>query len=530
MKVNLPVTGVEKPFNHGSIVTKTDLKGIITYANDGFVEMSGFAREELIGKSHNVVRHPDMPPAAFADLWETVKRGEPWRGIVKNRCKNGDHYWVDAFVVPIRKKGQVTGFMSVRTPPSRDQIAAAEQLYSKLKAGGSLPGRGLGKRLTIRGTVLSLSGILGGALAGSVALGQAGLHTANLVLAGVALALALGILVKLLGAMSSGFGLAYQVFEKIAEGDLTSRLEIGGENEFDRVLTSLAYMQVHLKVILDEVAVASTAVTSRTDHLREEVRQVSTRFNVQSDRVMQVSAAMEEMSVSIREVAEGAKGSAQAAAQTHEIVEDGNGKMGLSMESTTRVVAAVESSGTTIGELNQSIQKIGDITKVIKEIADQTNLLALNAAIEAARAGEQGRGFAVVADEVRKLAERTASSTADIACMIDEIRTTTGAAVQSMAKAAQEVEQGRDMIVASSASLREIMRSSDKVSEMAQHIASAADEQSIAGEEVANNMEKISLLADESVSSIQIIEHSTDDLARVAQDLQELVRHFDEGR
>ena len=530
MKINLPVTGVEKPFNHGSIVTKTDPKGIITYVNDGFVEMSGFSREELIGKSQNVVRHPDMPPTAFADLWETITRGEPWRGMVKNRCKNGDHYWVDAFVVPIRKKGQVTGFMSVRTPPSREQIAAAEQLYSKVNKGSALPGRGWGQRLTIRGAVLTLSGILGVALVGSVVLGQAGLHTANLVFAGVALVLALAILVKMLGAMGSGFGKAYQVFEKIAEGDLTTRLEIGGASEFDRVLTLLAYMQVHLKVILDEVAVASASVTSRTGNLREEVEQMSNRFNTQSDRVLQVSAAMEEMSVSIREVAEGAKGSAQAAAQTHEIVEDGNGKMAQSMDSSTRVVAAVKSSGATIGELNQSIQKIGDITKVIKEIADQTNLLALNAAIEAARAGEQGRGFAVVADEVRKLAERTTSSTTDIAQMINEIRTTTGVAVQSMDKAAQEVEQGRDMIVASSTSLREIMHSSDRVMEMAQHIASAANEQSVASEEVANNMEKISLLADDSNSSIRMIERSTEDLARVSQDLQELVHHFDDGR
>ena len=106
----------------------------MTYANDTFIDISGFDRDELIGKSHNLVRHPDMPPEAFAWLWDTIKEGRPWRGIVKNRARNGDHYWVDALVVPVRKNNQTTGYMSVRTQPTRDQIAAAETLYKQLNA------------------------------------------------------------------------------------------------------------------------------------------------------------------------------------------------------------------------------------------------------------------------------------------------------------------------------------------------------------------------------------------------------------
>ncbi len=133
MKINLPVTQIEKPFPKGTrIVSKTDLKGITTYVNDGFVEMSGFSREELIGKNHNVVRHPDMPPQAFKWLWDTLKAGLPWRGIVKNRCKNGDHYWVNALVVPVLSKGSIVGYMSVRRAPTRRQIEEAEALYRHL--------------------------------------------------------------------------------------------------------------------------------------------------------------------------------------------------------------------------------------------------------------------------------------------------------------------------------------------------------------------------------------------------------------
>ncbi|MGE5491318.1 MAG: methyl-accepting chemotaxis protein [Actinomycetota bacterium] len=134
MKNNQPVSQREVPFpSQKYLVSRTDLKGIITQANDAFVEISGFSRAELVGQSHNVVRHPDMPPQAFEDLWRTVKAGLPWRGLVKNRCKNGDHYWVEALVAPIKKKGEITGYLSVRTPPTREQVKEAEALYARLR-------------------------------------------------------------------------------------------------------------------------------------------------------------------------------------------------------------------------------------------------------------------------------------------------------------------------------------------------------------------------------------------------------------
>ena len=140
MKNNQPVTQREVSFSTDTyLVSRTDLKGIITQANDAFVEISGFSREELIGSNHNMVRHPDMPMAAFEDLWKTVKSGLPWRGLVKNRCKNGDFYWVEAFVVPLKENGRITGYMSVRTPASREKRAAAEAAYQAAGTAGSLP-------------------------------------------------------------------------------------------------------------------------------------------------------------------------------------------------------------------------------------------------------------------------------------------------------------------------------------------------------------------------------------------------------
>ncbi len=136
MKINQPVTDHEIIMEDGqTIVSKTDLKGSLTYINQYFLDISGFTEQELIGKNHNVVRHPDMPPAAFDDLWNHMKLGRPWTGMVKNRCKNGDYYWVEAHVTPIRQNGSVVEYMSVRTKPSREQIAEAEELYRNINAG-----------------------------------------------------------------------------------------------------------------------------------------------------------------------------------------------------------------------------------------------------------------------------------------------------------------------------------------------------------------------------------------------------------
>ncbi len=136
MKNNQPVTTVEYVLKEtDSIVSKTDLKGQIAYINEDFLRISGFSEPELIGKPHNIVRHPDMPPEAFADLWASLKANRPWTGIVKNRCKNGDFYWVLANVTPIYESGQCIGYMSVRSKPSQEQIRTAQSAYMMFRSG-----------------------------------------------------------------------------------------------------------------------------------------------------------------------------------------------------------------------------------------------------------------------------------------------------------------------------------------------------------------------------------------------------------
>jgi methyl-accepting chemotaxis protein len=180
MRVNMPVTGIERPMNDGeTIVSTTDSKGVITHVNDAFVRISGFSRDELLGAPQNIVRHPDMPAAAFEDLWDNLRAGRPWVGLVKNRCKNGDHYWVEAHVTPIRENGHISGYLSVRRKPEPNQIAAAEALYqtiregrASLRPGGILAGL---KRITLKARLAGIMGMVVMMILVGTAIGLGGL-------------------------------------------------------------------------------------------------------------------------------------------------------------------------------------------------------------------------------------------------------------------------------------------------------------------------------------------------------------------
>ncbi len=133
MRTNHPVTQREKTFSRDvKLISVTDLKGNIVDCNQAFIDVSGFTRDELVGQPHNIVRHPDMPPVAFQTMWTQLKTGKPWMGIVKNRCKNGDHYWVDAYVTPITENGKIIGYESVRSCPDRATVERASQLYTNV--------------------------------------------------------------------------------------------------------------------------------------------------------------------------------------------------------------------------------------------------------------------------------------------------------------------------------------------------------------------------------------------------------------
>ncbi|WP_168013472.1 methyl-accepting chemotaxis protein [Halomonas salinarum] len=195
MRNNQPVTQREYQLKDDDfLISRTDLKGRITYANPAFIEVSGFSKEELIGAPHNLVRHPDMPTAAFANMWETLKAGEGWSGLVKNRRKGGDHYWVNASVTPIIEDGNVVGYASLRVKADRAAIEKADQSYALIREGrgkhlmlerGALCRRGLWGRLrrinptSMRSRLTTMIGVAMVLLVVSGGLGLFGLNVAG---------------------------------------------------------------------------------------------------------------------------------------------------------------------------------------------------------------------------------------------------------------------------------------------------------------------------------------------------------------
>ena len=250
MKINMPVTQKEIELSDtSSIVSKTDLKGRITYINRDFIDISGFTEAELIGQSHNIVRHPDMPPEAFADLWNTVKAGKPWNGMVKNRCKNGDHYWVEANVAPIRQSGAVIGYMSVRSKPSRQQVEEADRLYRQWREGNfakpSLVAKAVKQvfDLSIRYKVLAATTVPVLAVGAAQYFGWAN-SLPVLTGLGLAVGVASGLVVG--KKIQTSAVNTTNALNKFAEGNLTFAINTKVNDEFGKIMQALKSMQIKI--------------------------------------------------------------------------------------------------------------------------------------------------------------------------------------------------------------------------------------------------------------------------------------------
>lgn len=506
------------------IVTKTDLQGRITYANPAFVAISGFTRDELIGANHNIVRHPDMPAAAFADLWRTVEAGQPWRGIVKNRAKNGDFYWVDAYVTPLTENGRRVGYMSVRTPPSIDRRERADALYRDLQAGqGSLPSTPLSS-----GRPLSTLNACGLALVAALGAGAAysdGYLRVGLLLAMVVTAAILWMLLK--QSVESPIRGLIDLLNDISEGRLNGEPPQEGCRELRALGSAVMSMQVSLRALIGDV-VASAADTAReASQLHASARRLQQGSHEQADQVASSASAMQQLAVSVSEIANTTDNSAEQARNAQKITADGQQNMAAAAESTHRVVSAVEDNHRMLEALSQSVEKIGAVASAISEIAKRTNLLALNAAIEAARAGEQGRGFAVVAGEVTELASQTQHSTEDIARLIAEISERKGSVITTMHTLQHGVSGSVATIRTVADELDLISQANNAVAANSEDIRHMLRQQEQASSEVANIMERMSGLTDSNLDAVAGIEQAAASLESTAHELQLLVAHFE---
>jgi aerotaxis receptor len=492
-------------------------------------------REELLGKNHNAVRHPDMPPTAFENLWATVKSGRPWRGMVKNRCKNGDHYWVEALVVPVRKDNVTIGYMSVRTEPSRQQVDAAEAAYRQMKDKQSLmPTPSVWAQLPLAGKVVGLvvwliaAQILGAIFhqfGGSLGLGAAGIEWTLQLLGISSIGAGLLLLWQLRDIANMARGLIARL-DRIAQGDLTETIPIDRIDELGRLNDAVVAMQTHIKAMLAEIAEASDEVNDSAGNVAQTMAAAQAVALAQAESATRIAVAVAQLSASVDDVAASAQQAAAAVDESSRALADATVRMSASRDASHAVVATVEKAGMTMAELFQSIFAIGRITQAIREIADQTNLLALNAAIEAARAGETGRGFAVVADEVRKLAEKAGTQTGEITQSVGEIQRITQLAVTGMEQAGSQVASTESSMQGAQQGLEAVGHKGAEIVDHSQLIARRTREQATASSEIRRQIVDITDGLEQTTTAMADVGRQAAEMNATAQRLHELIRYF----
>jgi aerotaxis receptor len=509
MKKNLPITQVENHFGETvSLISTTDTKGRITYCNQDFVSVSGFLEEELIGASHNIVRHPDMPPAAFEDLWATIKAGDSWQGIVKNRCKDGNHYWVEAFVSPVIEKGQVTGYQSVRSKPSREQVAKAEAIYQQLNDGRlktmpksrSLADVSLGLRMFMAFVLLIGINIVG-ALGIWLWPGQA-LQIALAVSGLVSLA-ALVIWWLLNRSVITPLVALVESAKAISAGDLSQPVRVGNYDEIGQLRQAVKTIQARLRAVIGRMIENAAEVSRAVDRLSATNESVNGHMNQQRAETEHAAAAMNQMAEAVTEVSRNVVATADAAQTADAEAHRGEAMIQSTLGEINALVGRIQTSVDAVHRLEGNGQSIVTIMSVIQGIAEQTNLLALNAAIEAARAGDVGRGFAVVADEVRSLASRTKAATEEIHGLIKDLGKGIENTVDVMGEVRHSAETTQKYAVDMGVALKSITGSISHISDMANQIATASTEQSAVADDVNRNMTRIHTLSAETMEEAQ---------------------------
>lgn len=315
----------------------------------------------------------------------------------------------------------------------------------------------------------------------------------------------------------------------IEDGNFRYQVHVESTDEFADTIQYVQTLSNQLRSLIADVLASSHKISEQSHHLDGAAELLATQTGQQSDQAMQVSAATEQMSVSVTEISRATHETAESAMKAKTVVREGEANMQASLASTSRIVEVVGEARSTLDDLNQAVSRIGSMTGTIKEIADQTNLLALNAAIEAARAGESGRGFAVVADEVRKLAERTSQSTQDISNNVTNIQMVTQATLMTMDDAVAEVANGTASIEASSQNLAAVAAASEHTVEMTGRIANTLRQQSSAAEEVARTIERMAGTIDANNREAQDVAKSAEQLAATAKALKTIVAKFEKS-
>ena len=364
----------------------------------------------------------------------------------------------------------------------------------------------------------------------SIGLQQQASDAGTKVITGTVIAVLVGIFIAfvMVRMMSLPLNAAVKAMADLAggEGDLTHRLDDRGKSEIALMAHNFNNFAGKVQTLVSQVAQGVDNLSSVVGDVSRIVEQTQNGAEQQRGQTDHVNTAISEMSASVQDVASSANLAADSARLADDNVRSGQRVVEETITSINTLADEIETGVNVITALSAEVQSIGSVLDVIKGIAEQTNLLALNAAIEAARAGEQGRGFAVVADEVRTLASRTQESTTEIEAMIEKLHSQARAAVEAISKGQQKASASVDSASNAGSALSEITTSVATISDMNMQIATASEQQSAVAVEISENVVSINSVADENARASNQLAHSSENLARIAEELQEVVSHF----
>lgn len=558
--------------NITSIVSYADLRGHITDINEKFVQVSKYSREELIGSPHNITRHPDMPKATFKQVWNTISHGKIFRGMIKNRAKDGTPYYVDAVIAPILgSNGKPKKYIGVRYDITEQEIERqnmkgilaaidASYAYTEFDSDGNV--------LTANQNFLQLFGyqkedVIGKPhwmfvapdYAKSSSYGEFWMDLKNgqdkndvfkrITKTGDEIWIQaiyspvkdeMGRVVKVVKISTDitqqvkdnieyknrvkGYS---EFISKVAKGDLRQRIDADGNNELSVIGGNLNAMVESLTNITHQMGEANSTLLLALE-------QIQSTVNAQAAGASQQAAAVSEITVTLEEVRSTSAQNLVKTKQLGEVAErvrregvQGQQILEQAVNGMEVIRERVENIARTILALSEQTQQIGEITNVVSNIAQQSKMLALNASIEAAKAGEAGKGFAVVAAEVKELAIQSQQSTAQVQKILQDIRRATDRAVMATEEGNKRVDAGVVLVEKSGEMMKQLSEVIDETVRASKQIVAAVQQEVVGIDQVSTSMNEINKVTSQFVSSTQQTKGAATNMGKVAERLKECV-------